>query len=42
MSSQHIGSSFSEFLDEEGIREDVEVHAIKQVLAWQIQQEMTT
>lgn len=41
MSSEHIGSSFSEFLDEEGIREDVEIHAIKQVLAWQIQQEMT-
>ena len=42
MSSGHIGAPFSEFLDEEGIREEVEVHAIKQVLAWQIQQEMTT
>jgi antitoxin HicB len=41
MSNKHIGSSFSEFLDEEGIREEVEVHAVKQVLAWQIQQEMT-
>lgn len=42
MSTEHIGSSFSDFLDEEGIREEVEVHAIKQVLAWQIQQEMKT
>ncbi len=42
MSNGHIGSPFSEFLDEEGIRDEVEVHAIKQVLAWQIQQEMIT
>jgi len=41
MSNKHIGSPFSEFLDEEGIRDEVEAHAIKQVLAWQIQQEMT-
>jgi antitoxin HicB len=41
MTNKHIGSSFSDFLDEEGIREDVTTHAIKQVLAWQIQQEMT-
>lgn len=41
MSNQHIGAPFSEFLDEEGIREDVTIHAIKRVLAWQIEQEMT-
>ncbi|MDP2699081.1 Fis family transcriptional regulator [Thalassospira sp.] len=36
MTSQHIGSSFDSFLDEEGIREEVEVTAVKRVLAWQI------
>lgn len=41
MTHPHIGPTFSEFLDEEGIREEVTTHAIKRVLAWQIQQEMT-
>lgn len=36
----HSGSSFDEFLDEEGIREEVEAVAIKRVLAWQLSQEM--
>lgn len=36
----HIGSSFSDFLDDEGIREEVTAHAIKRVLAWQIAQAM--
>lgn len=36
----HSGSSFDEFLDEEGIREEVESAAIKRVLAWQFEQEM--
>ena len=35
-----IGSSFDDFLDEEGIREEVEMQALKEVLAWQIEQEM--
>lgn len=35
-----IGSSFDDFLDEEGIREEVEAQALKDVLAWQIEQEM--
>lgn len=35
-----IGSSFDDFLDEEGIREEVEAHALKDVLAWEIEQEM--
>jgi len=35
-----IGSSFDEFLDEEGIREEIEAQALKEVLAWQIEQEM--
>jgi antitoxin HicB len=36
----HIGSSFEDFLTEEGIRE--EAHAIKRVLAWQIEEAMKT
>ncbi len=36
----HSGSSFDEFLEEEGIREEVESAAIKRVLAWQFEQEM--
>jgi antitoxin HicB len=36
----HIGSSFSDFLKEEGIYEDVTAHAIKRVLAWQIEEAM--
>jgi hypothetical protein len=40
MSSRHLGSSFDDFLKEEGIREEAEVHAVKRVLAWQIAEEM--
>ncbi len=36
----HIGSSFSDFLREEGTYEAVTTNAIKQVLAWQIAQAM--
>ncbi|MGB7848404.1 MAG: hypothetical protein WBL63_22515 [Candidatus Acidiferrum sp.] len=32
----HSGSSFDSFLDEEGIREEVETVAIKRVLVWQL------
>lgn len=32
-----IGSSFEEFLDEQGIREEVYSEAIKRVLAWQLE-----
>ena len=41
-SNPHIGSAFSDFLKEEGIYEEVTAHAIKRVLAWQIEQEMKT
>jgi hypothetical protein len=37
----HSGSSFDDFLEEEGYRDEVESAAIKRVLAWQFQQEMT-
>jgi predicted XRE-type DNA-binding protein len=36
----HSGSTFDSFLDEEGIREEVEAVAIKRVLAWQLEQAM--
>ena len=33
MKPEHVGQSFSDFLDELGIREDIEAQAIKEVLA---------
>lgn len=38
--TQHIGSSFDDFLQEEGIFEEVNAVAVKRVLAWQITQAM--
>ncbi len=35
-----IGSSFDEFLQADGIYEDVQAVAIKRVLSWQLQQAM--
>lgn len=37
-----IGSSFEDFLIEDGTHEEVSALAVKRVLAWQIEQEMTT
>ena len=39
-SIDHSGSSFDEFLREEGTLEEAEAVAIKRVIAWQLQQEM--
>jgi antitoxin HicB len=36
----HSGSSFDSFLDEQGIREEVEAVAVKRILAWQLEQAM--
>lgn len=36
----HSGSSFEEFLREEGVLEEAEAVAIKRVIAWQLQTEM--
>ena len=36
----HTGSSFDNFLKEEGIYEECTATALKRVLAWQIEQEM--
>jgi antitoxin HicB len=33
---KHTGSTFDSFLEEEGIRDEVEAVAIKRVLAWQL------
>jgi predicted thioesterase len=38
----HTGSSFDDFLKEEGIYERCTASALKRVLAWQIQQEMNS
>jgi hypothetical protein len=36
----HSGSSFDEFLREEGVLEEAEAVAIKRVVAWQLRREM--
>ena len=36
----HIGSSFADFLREEGLQEEVTAYATKRVLAWQLDQAM--
>lgn len=36
----HSGSTFDSFLEEEGIREEVEAVAIKRVLVWQLEKAM--
>ena len=38
--TQHIGSNFDDFLQEDGILEEVNAVAVKRVLAWQIAQAM--
>lgn len=39
--TEHKGSTFDRFLEEEGIRKEVEAIAIKRVLAWQLGQAMS-
>ena len=39
-SPEHAGSTFDSFLEEEGIREEVEAVAVKRVLAWQLAEAM--
>ena len=41
MKKQNIGSNFDDFLAEEGMLEEVTAVAVKRVIAWQIEQEMT-
>lgn len=40
MSNLHIGSDFDEFLQEEGIHEEVTAAALKRVISWQIDKAM--
>ncbi|RXK85103.1 Fis family transcriptional regulator [Chlorobaculum sp. 24CR] len=42
MKAENIGSSFDDFLQEEGLFDDANAVAIKRVIAWQIDQEMKT
>src|SRR5437016_11621226 len=37
---EHTGSTFDSFLEEEGIREEVEAVAIKRVISWQLAEAM--
>jgi hypothetical protein len=41
MKEQKIGSDFDDFLAEEGMLEEVTAVAVKWVIAWQIEQEMS-
>ena len=38
--ANHIGSSLDDFLQEEGIFEETQAQAIKEVIAWQLEQAM--
>ena len=40
--NSHIGSSLDDFLKEEGILEEVQTQAIKEVVAWQLAEAMKT
>ena len=40
ITNPHFGSSFEDFLKEEGIYDEATAHAIKRVITWQIQQAM--
>jgi hypothetical protein len=37
---EHTGSTFDSFLEEEGIREEVEAVAVKRVISWQLSEAM--
>ena len=36
MSNEHLGSSIDDFLRSEGVFEDVQAQAVKEVVAWQL------
>jgi predicted XRE-type DNA-binding protein len=40
MNNQHLGSNFDDFLSEQGLLTEVEATAIKELIAYQIEQEM--
>jgi antitoxin HicB len=40
MSKKHLGSSIDDFLKEEGIFEEAQTQAVKEVVAWQLAEAM--
>ena len=40
MSKKHMGSSIDDFLKEEGVFEEAQSQAVKEVVAWQLTQAM--
>ena len=38
--NKHVGTSFEDFLKEEGLEEEATAHATKRVLAWQVSKAM--
>ena len=40
MSKKHMGSSIDDFLKEEGIFEEAQAQAVKEVIAWQLTEAM--
>ena len=40
MSKKHVGSSIDDFLKEEGIFEEAQAQAVKEVVAWQLDEAM--
>jgi hypothetical protein len=40
MSKKHMGSSIDDFLKEEGIFEEAQAEAVKEVVAWQLAEAM--
>jgi antitoxin HicB len=40
MSKKHMGSSIDDFMKEEGIFEEAQAQAVKEVVAWQLAQAM--
>jgi DNA-binding Xre family transcriptional regulator len=40
MADKHVGSGIDDFLREEGVREEFQARAIKEVIAWQLEQAM--
>ena len=36
MSKKHMGSGIDEFMKEEGLFEEAQAHAVKEVVAWQL------
>jgi antitoxin HicB len=40
MSKKHLGSSIDDFLKEEGILEEAQAEAVKEIVAWQLAEAM--